>query len=317
VPSGRQTGELSFRRIVFGRLGRLAVYGALTIAIGAIGVGLIVVPRLRSANLPGQGEYPTVLDGMALTVGVVAGFLLALSTVVRTILQYGDTRAEGASLSLWAFLTATSVGNALALSTILGVVVAVSAAMARRLGALGMWRAVESIAVIAFIYFWASSGHASAAVSLFGISAYVPLVAHVLAAALWTGGLAVIFVTVLPVALREQARAPLLVATVRSFLPIAWISASLMVLTGVWNVAVHSTGIADLGRALYSRTLIFKVAIVVVLLLVGLYEWRVVTPRLADQRSTLRLRSTIRLELLLAAAALVVTSVLVATNPPR
>ncbi len=309
--------QISLRRTIAGRVGRLAVYGALFIAIGAIGIGVIAVPRLRRAGLDEDNAFATMLDGMALTVGVVAGFLLAMAALLRTILQWTDSNEMDPSLTITRFLSATALGRTLGFSTIAGALVAISAAMARRHRGSSVWRVLEVSAVVLFLFVWAGSGHSVASTTFFGIRADFPLVIHVLAAGLWIGSLAVIFVTVLPLALGDPARLPLLRATVWSFAGMALVSAGVLVVTGLLNAMAQLGSLSDVVSSPYGRTLLAKLAVVAILMVLGAYNWRVVRLRLHDIAGALRLRSMIRLELLLAAIVLVITSVLVATVPTR
>jgi putative copper resistance protein D len=277
-------------------------------------MSVIVVPRLRAAKFSEGDAFPTVLDGMALSVGVVAGFLLALAIVTRTLLQYSDSHEGDPALSLSSFLFETTVGRGLAFSTLCGGVVAFASAMARQWRSSGLWRGLQIAAVVAFVHFWSSSGHTAA--SIVGIAPNIVLMVHVLAAGMWVGMLAVIFVTVLPVALRDTARVPLLRATILSFSGVALLSAATTVLTGVLNARTLVGDFFSLPASLYGRTLLLKLAAVAVLLSIGAYNWRVVRPRLHSVAEALRLRSTIRMELLLAAVVLTITAVLVVTMPP-
>jgi putative copper export protein len=186
--------------------------------------------------------------------------------------------------------------------------------MARQRRSSRVWRWVQICAVVAFVHFWSSSGHTAAAIV--GTAPNIVLMVHVLAAGLWIGMLAVIFVTVLPVALRDTARVPLLRATILSFSGVALVSAATTVLTGVLNARTLLGDFTSLTATLYGRTLLLKVAVVAVLLSIGAYNWRVIRPRLHSVAEALRLRSTIRLELLLAALVLTITAVLVVTMPP-
>ena len=308
------SGPLSFRRAFAGRLGRLGVYGALFIAIGAVGISVIVVPRLHKMHSGNGDAYPTVLDGMALSVGVVAGFLLAVAILARTLLQYSDAWEGDPSLSLPQYLT-TPEGRALAISTILGALVAVSSALARSHRSSGFWRGIQILCMLAFVYVWGLSGHA-ANVDRFPLAPAIMMV-HVISAGLWIGMLSVIFVTVLPVALRDTARVPLLRATIMAFSGVALVSAGMMVLTGFLQELIYVGSPLNLPYSLYGRTLMMKIGVVLVLLGIGAYNWRVLRLQIHSVAGALRLRNTIRLELLLAAVVLIITAVLVVTVPPK
>jgi putative copper export protein len=179
------------------------------------------------------------------------------------------------------------------------------------------WRFAQVAAVVLFVFYWASSGHSADASSFLGIRADVVLVVHVLAAGLWMGMIAVIFVTVLPVALRDTARLPLLRATVLSFSGAAAISAAVFVATGVINWSIYVGSISNLTGTLYGRTLLAKLALVALILGIGAYQWKSLRLRLHSVQDGLRLRAAMRLDLLLGALVLIITAVIVATTPAR
>jgi putative copper export protein len=139
----------------------------------------------------------------------------------------------------------------------------------------------------------------------------------VLAAGLWLGTLSVIFVTVLPFALRDSSRIPALRATIWSFSPIALGSAAVVVLSGTLNALAQLGSPTQLFSSPYGRVLLIKIGIVLALVAAGAYNWRVVRHRLDKMAGALNLRSSARTELVLAILVLVLTSILVATPPPH
>jgi putative copper export protein len=296
-------------------VGRLAVYFSLFIAIGAIGISAFVVPRLRRTDHPSGDEYPTVLDGMALSVGVVAGILLVIAILTRTLMQYSDAFEVEPGLPIARFIQESELGLSLAMSTVMGGVVALSSLLARAHRESRPWRMIQMIAILMFLFFWSGSGHVAGGTPVLGIRPDIVSVLHVFAAGLWVGMLAVMFVTVLPVALRDNARIPMFKATIHAYSTVAMVSVAVLVVSGVTSAVIVMERPADLFATAFGRTLLVKTGVVAILLGFATFKWNKVRPRLDTLADALVARSTIRAELLLAAIVLVITSVLVVTPP--
>jgi putative copper export protein len=75
-------------------------------------------------------------------------------------------------------------------------------------------------------------------------------------------------------------------------------------------------GIAPLFESSYGRLLLAKVGIVVLVIVLGLLNWRRFVPGIASAPGLSRFRRSGGAELVLGLIALLVTAVLTATNPP-
>jgi copper transport protein len=158
------------------------------------------------------------------------------------------------------------------------------------------------------------AGHASVS----GKLAFVADVAHVAAAAAWTGGLAFL---VLALVLARKDRWPLAAVAVPRFSALAVGAVAVLLVAGVVNGYEQVRAWRGLWDTTYGLLLLGKVALVLPLLLLGLYNNRYAVPRLrrqiasaAEQRRFLRMASA---ELGLMVAIVGVTAFLVAEPPAR
>jgi copper transport protein len=158
------------------------------------------------------------------------------------------------------------------------------------------------------------SGHASVAGNL----AIVADVAHVIAAALWTGGLGFLF---LALKLAEEDRWPLATRAVPRFSNMAVVSVVVLLTAGVISGYLQVRTWSALWETEYGLLLLGKVALVLPLLALGAYNNRYAVPRLkAGIASVLERRRFLRaagVELGIMVAIVAVTAVLVNAEPAR
>ena len=131
----------------------------------------------------------------------------------------------------------------------------------------------------------AMSGHA-AAVNKSALIYAVPLDwLHLLAAALWVGGMMYISTTYLPVLLRspvaERARA--LVTTLPYYSPWAVAAVVLMAVTGPFNATFHLTSWNQFITTAYGRALVVKILLVGALMLTSAVHVGLLRPRLKKE----------------------------------
>ena len=120
------------------------------------------------------------------------------------------------------------------------------------------------------------AGHASVS----GTVAFVADVAHVAAAAAWTGGLAFLM---LALVLARQDRWPLAAVAVPRFSTLAVGAVAVLLVAGVVNGYEQVRAWRGLWDTTYGLLLLGKVALVIPLLLLGLYNNRYAVPRLRRQ----------------------------------
>ena len=158
------------------------------------------------------------------------------------------------------------------------------------------------------------SGHASTA----GTLAMVADVAHVIAAAVWTGGLGFLFLALM---LAKEDRWPLATRAVPRFSNMAVVSVVVLLVAGITNGYLQVRTWSALWETEYGLLLLAKVALVLPLLALGAYNNRYAVPRLrAGIASVLERRRFLRaagVELGIMVAIVAVTAVLVNAEPAR
>jgi copper transport protein len=158
------------------------------------------------------------------------------------------------------------------------------------------------------------SGHASTA----GKLALISDSAHVIAAALWTGGLG--FVVVALVLARED-RWPLATRAVPRFSNTAVVAVAALLIAGVINGYLQVRTWSALWETRYGLLLLAKIALVVPLLGLGAFNNRYAVPRLkagiASVFERRRFLTAAGVELAIMVAVVAVTAVLVNAEPAR
>ncbi len=129
------------------------------------------------------------------------------------------------------------------------------------------------------------SGHAAAvSANIVGYAIVVDWL-HLLAAALWVGGMFYITTTYLPVLGRrpipEQARS--LTTVLPYFSPLAIAGVLIMAVTGPFNATFHLTSWGQFLSTAYGRTLLVKILLVGGLLLTSAYHVGLLRPRLKKE----------------------------------
>lgn len=136
---------------------------------------------------------------------------------------------------------------------------------------------------LALLIAMALSGHAAAVSS--DLLVYSVLVdwLHLLAAALWIGGMMYIAAIYLPI-LKESVpieRVRSLLTTLSQFSPLAIVAVIIMSISGPFNATVHMSSWDQLFNTVYGRVLIVKVLLVSALLLTSAFHVVILRPRLA------------------------------------
>ena len=144
---------------------------------------------------------------------------------------------------------------------------------------------------------------------------------HVLAGGLWVGTLFVLAFAALPLSVRrwwpEGRHAGAVAVMVRRFSALALASSALLVVTGLTTAWRHLKRLDALWTTPYGQALCVKLVLVLAVLALGTYNWRVVSPRLGHDDATDTLVRFARTELSIAGAILVITAILVSIPAPR
>lgn len=252
--------------------------------------------------------------------GVLAGLAGALAVVAMLNIVFQGAAAGGLSLAdafSWDVFTAvldTRYGEMMLLQAALAVTLALTAlALRHSEGRDRRPLTVLTLALGAGMSVTPSfSGHASTAGNL----ALVSDIAHVIAAALWTGGLGFLM---LALVLSKEDRWPLATRAVPRFSNMAVVSVLVLLTAGVVNGYLQVRSWSPLWETEYGLLLLAKVALVIPLLALGAYNNRYAVPRLrAGIASVLERRRFLRaagVELGIMVAVVAVTAVLVNAEP--
>jgi copper transport protein len=158
------------------------------------------------------------------------------------------------------------------------------------------------------------SGHASTAGNL----AIASDIAHVIAAALWTGGLGFL---VLALVLSREDRWPLATRAVPRFSNSAVVAVVALLVAGIINGYLQVRTWSNLWETRYGLLLLGKIALVMPLLALGAYNNRYAVPRLkagiASVLERRRFLTAAGVELAIMVAIVAVTAVLVNAEPAR
>jgi putative copper export protein/methionine-rich copper-binding protein CopC len=297
---------------VAGVAGRWLHFGALLLLLGAVAARVLLLPRLNVEPATRAALAHRAWRGIA-----VGGLLLGAAAVLRLWLQstalHGVERAWSADL-LSIMLTDTTWGRAWLVQVVFIALLGAGIAAARpprdRYALFLAIPAAIGLAVIPAI-----QGHAAGATGL-ALVAVANDTLHVLAAGTWIGLLAMLLLAVLPVLRRHEedpdfARADALAR----FSPLALTAAAAVAVTGVINTVTHLSAPAQLWETQYGVALLAKLAVLSLVVAVGMYNWRVVRPRLREATYARRFRLSAGFELAMAAFVLLATAVL--TGLPR
>ena len=290
---------------------RWITYGSVLLAFG-VAVFLAAIHDRRASELRVQGGL------------IVGGALLgALSTVAEVCLHSSElSRGEGMfPLEGRTFVASMeSVVGLAALTRLAGIILLlVGVAWAFRGGRSWGPLAGGALATVSFVL----AGHTATA-----DPRWLSMVAdcsHLLAAGIWFGGL-----VALAVMLRRRRSADDAVGGASLIARVsAWATVALLVvlLAGIALTWVEVRSLEELTQSGYGRTLGLKVALVLLVVLLGGYNNRRLVPtisRIWDDggqqgplRAWRRLGTTVRLEVVGIVAVLAVTAFLVETPPPR
>lgn len=144
---------------------------------------------------------------------------------------------------------------------------------------------------------------------------------HEVAASLWIGTLFVLVVAGLSAILRSplssDRRGALVADLIGDFSPVAIGASLLLVVTGVTTAWRHLKFLAALWTTSYGYTLDIKLVFVLIVVLLGAWNWRRMRPRLGAEAAAHEIRKSAKFELFFASVVLVITGVLVTLPSPR
>jgi copper transport protein len=294
---------------VFFTGGRFFDFALLLLSVGGSAVLAIALP---TAAWPVRRRLYGILAGLAAALAVVA----LLNIVFQGAAASGLSLTDAFSWDVFTTVLETRYGEMMLVQAALAVTLALTALALRNtedrdrraLTALTLGLGAGMSLTPSF------SGHASTA----GTLALISDIAHVIAAAVWTGGLGFL---VLALVLSGSDRWPLATRAVPRFSNMAVVAVAVLLLAGVTNGYFQVRTWSALWETTYGLLLLAKVALVLPLLALGAYNNRYAVPRLkAGIASVLERRRFLRaasVELAIMVSVVAVTAVLVNAEPAR
>ena len=263
---------------------------------------LVAIPAMRQLWVIGWAAAALQVVLLPLRLGVQATQLFGAEAFAR-------------SGALWSSLWGASWWVHLAAALLLAAGLSVAGIKGHRTG----WAAIAVAAVLMSVV-PALSGHASGTEHLQEYMVFNHSV-HVAAAGAWVGGLLALLLVGLP-AVREANVPPKLggrlsptASLVRAFSAVAATAVAVLVFTGAVNARVILGSWQTLFGSLYGAIFMWKIGLVALVGLLGLYHWLVVRPELEDGAGVDSLRITAKVELGLAVLVLAATALLATTVP--
>lgn len=276
---------------------------------GALGFYFVVLRGMRAYSIAGRDPDYTAIAGVTESaerggarVGLIGSILLVLD-LIASVAAIAAAKQIGWTDAL------QRGGPGLIAPLVFGVVLAVSFGLA--VGRIRAGWIIAAVVGIALAFQNITSGKWTALIN--------PM--HVFAASLWLGTLLVVLVAGLPAILRSQLgserRGALVAELVARFSPLALSAATLLAITGVITAWRHLKSVAALWTTSYGYALDIKLLVVAIVVGLGAWNWKRMTPRLGSESAAFELRRSAKAELTFAAIVLAVTAVLVSLPSPK
>jgi len=269
------------------------------LAIGAVGFRFGIVRQIRGMS----DEAKAILrSDNAAMLGIAGVILIALSAVggpyVDSITNH-KTLAESLSRNMPQFEFKMTM---LTLALIGFVLVRAASSAGWMLAAIGIL-----LAVLQPVYTGRFSNKVNAV--------------HISAASTWLGTLLVLMLIGIRGVTRSTTastqRAELVADLVNSFSPLALVASAIVAITGATTAWLHLKRISSLWTTSYGMALDVKLVFVLIVVVLGAWNWRRVRPSLGVEGSEETIRRSARMELTFAGLVLIATSVLVSLPSPR
>jgi putative copper export protein len=262
-------------------------------------------PLLRLAG-NASSDVPGRIANRALRTAAVIGIVGVLISIGFTLVG-----AMGAAAEKHATLAAVLMGNKASGAISLGLTVLALLGYLLAAGRLGIGWALATVGVVGKALSGLLSGNVLRVVNPF----------HVLMASLWIGTLGVLVIAGLTAAMRADVprdeRGPAVASMVNAFSPLALVASGLLALSGLVTAWRHLHKLSNLWSTPYGWALIVKLCLVLVVVALGAWNWRRVSPGLGTEEGAFRLRRSATSELAVAALVLAATAVLVSLPAPR
>lgn len=301
LQAGAEHG-IEVRDVALELLGFLAYFAI----FGALGFRLVVLRRDAGfgetvAGTASGSAFAGARQGGAI-VGVMGALLFLIQILVRAAQQ---SAARGTPFSD----VLTAHGGRVLIPLIAGFVILIGFALGR--DALAGWVLAALGALVLVFQGFATTLRWPALVN--------PI--HEACASLWLGTLLVLVTVGLPAVFRagmtSDERGRMTAALVSRFSPLALSASGLLVLTGIITAWRHLHRLSSLWTTAYGYALDIKLVFVAVIIALGAWNWKRMTPRLGSEIAATELRRSATAELAFAGLVLVVTAILVSLPSPR
>jgi copper transport protein len=144
---------------------------------------------------------------------------------------------------------------------------------------------------------------------------------HILAASTWLGTLLVLTLVGIRGLIRRHSsggqRAGLVADLVNSFSPLALTASPIVAITGATTAWLHLKRLSALWTTSYGIALMVKLVLVLIVVVLGAWNWKRVRPSLGTEGTEQIIRRSATMELTFAALVLIATSALVTLPSPR
>lgn len=290
---------------------RLLTYAAILVIVGVVVFSVFVVPTTHH-RVPDLGtEFVVDADRRAARTGLIATEVLAILVLARVFAQsYAVRGALPDGDFLFATFGTPWGWGFLLMSFSIGLLFM---ALPRSRQATWLLAVVGVVGIALATALW---GHAVAS-GKWTIAAVISDAIHVLAAGGWLGALLLVLIAGIPATahLQSLGRGQAMRGMVDAFSPMALTFAGTLAATGVIAAVIRIGSWSAVTGSAYGRILLWKLGGVVLILLVGAYNWRRLRPAMDAERVG-TLRRTATAELALGFVVLILTAWLVATPPP-
>jgi copper transport protein len=294
------------------RSARWIEFVALLTVLGALGFRHGVLPPLAARGVPTADAADR-----ARRLGQSALVLYGIAALVRLYTESRAMNGPSAALSaasLLPLVTRTTWGLGWLAGAVGAVLLSIGWAISRRSVTIGTPLALTG--ALGMVLSPAMSGHATGS-EHFVLSVTLDML-HVAAAGVWVGGLLLVLFAGVPAMKRltDGDSDAATSALVNSFHPLALFCAPLVVAAGLATSWLRLGGFDAILGTEYGRTLLWKIALVAMVIAIGAYNAFRARRRLGTPEATRRFRYSGMAEIVVAALVLAATTALVVTPVP-
>jgi copper transport protein len=312
LPTADTTAQADEAASPLNSLVRAFSFAGIFLVVGVTVFNLLVVSRCSrfGSELVGKMESRAAVVGIAASLIVILGAFARLKLESTMMARMSDMHA----MSMADMAMHTRWGFALRLEIISAVLALISFAIGIK-RVRGAWL-LASVWAVVLAFTPALAGHAAASPRLLWLMIATDFL-HVLGGASWLGNLFCVMLIGVPLALalEKPLRWESVASLINAFSPVALLSVTVVVVSGVVASWVHLERVSALWSTSYGRVLLLKLALVLITLMIGAYNFRTVQPQLVSEEGTVRLRRTTVVELGFGALILVVTGFLTGIAP--